>query len=176
MDLKTYELSEKAKYDKIWSKMDYSSKNLEEFYRFIKPYLYGRCLDIGCGRGTLVEKLTKEKLFTVGIDISLKGVFPGTKGYFHENPVWRTGFRKKAFDVSFSTDVLEHVPMELVPLAIQEIDRVTGGLTLHHIATFDDHEYFGERVHLTVMPIGWWMDQFKECKCKVLLRERKLWR
>ncbi len=175
MDLAEYEVRERAKYDKIWSMMDYSSRCQEEFYRFIRPYVFGTCLEVGCGRGKIVDRLNREGLLTVGTDISLIGVLPDTLGYFHPFPSWDLRFLDKSFDTSFSSDVLEHIPTELIPLVIRELDRVTSGITLHDIATFDDHEYFEEKVHLTVRPMGWWVDQFRDCRCKVILRERRLW-
>jgi ubiquinone/menaquinone biosynthesis C-methylase UbiE len=76
-----------------------------------------------------------------------------------ECPAWSMPFADKQFDVTYSTDVLEHFPTDLVDIAIAEILRVTKHKSIHVVATFD-HVRNGEVLHKSVYPIEWWKEKF----------------
>ena len=73
-------------------------------------------------------------------------------------------FKDNQFDYTFSTDVLEHIPLEMVEKTIKEIYRITRVETFHCIATVDDPNY--PNVHLTIESIEWWKGQFGKANGK----------
>jgi ubiquinone/menaquinone biosynthesis C-methylase UbiE len=85
-------------------------------------------------------------------------------GIFFEAPAWRTNFADMQFEYTCSTDVLEHIPTELIDDTIKEIYRLTKRKTIHVISTEPDKKYNGHEVHLTVKPIEWWREQFARLK------------
>ncbi len=116
-------------------------------------------LDLGCGHGRAVRHLRDRGYKCLGVDITLIGVGKDKKGFF-EAPLWKTPFRDNEFDYTFSTDVLEHIPTDMIEATIKEIYRITRVETFHCISIVDDPNY--PNVHLTIKPIDWWKTQFKK--------------
>jgi len=81
------------------------------------------CLDLGCGDGTILDKLDAQ-WFKVGLDISYNALF--------NNKVERKvlacssmlPFRSNSYDLVICTEVLEHLPSEQFEFSINEIQRV----------------------------------------------------
>lgn len=178
-----FEQSERSKYREIWQRGAYKSKSvhwLQNILKFYGDITYG-ILDIGCGDGSFVTWLLNNGQDAYGCDITLQGVNSCQIGRYYECPAWDMPYKDASFDITVSMDVLEHIPTELIPATIKEIDRVTRHNSIHIIATFPDHTYNGHEVHLTVKPIEWWAEQFKVMQCHVTLIERttkdwKIWR
>lgn len=157
---------EQAKYKKQWTS-DYTPSRCAIFMgRFIyeKSLPGEKLLDIGCGNGMVTRDLNQMGHQCTGLDITLAGV-TGDKSGFVEAPIWRMPFKDSEFDMTFSTDTMEHLPEELVETAIKEIFRITKSESKHVIATFP-HEKDGEQLHLTVKPISWWQEQFNRLNTK----------
>lgn len=165
-------LKEKAKYDYRW-KTDYKASQCAEAWA---EYIYRasrkgeRLLDIGCGDGTTVKILRYIGFDCRGADITLAGCknFPNyhNKCIFYEAPAWNISFaRDHAFDFTFSTDFLEHLPQEKVEASIQEIFRITKKRTFHCVAIFPDTRD-GVELHLTIKPIEWWQEIFNKFNTK----------
>ncbi len=135
-----------------------------------------KILDIGCGRGVAVAYLLKAGYKVIGLDITLVGVISDIKmADFHksfvEAPAWTLPFKNGEFDYTFSADVLEHIPTELVDDVAKEIFRVTSKRTLHVVSTQPSGLVKG--LHLTVKPIGWWKEALSRhnvrgIKCRVM--------
>lgn len=186
------ELSEKNKYKTAWmSGLEGVSKTALPVFNYLKPLLSKntKILDIGCGNGMVVELLRQEGYNCYGVDITLEGLnnhvskiqyykdidFKIHKEYYIQAPIWNLPFKDNEFDFTFSTDVLEHVPPELIKPSITEIFRITKNNTLHCIATFRDKRG-GYEFHLTINPIEWWKKQFKKYNIdskKYILYDRK---
>ena len=154
------EAKEKKKYDDCWSS-DYKRSQcaaplIEHVLRTMKKG--DKVLDIGCGDCTTVIGLREAGVDCLGVDISLAGVPHGLHGVFGA-PVWDMPFDDDQFDYTASTDVLEHVPTDMIPKAIKEIFRVTKRKTFNVVALFDGIRN-GVILHMTVKPIEWWIDQF----------------
>lgn len=131
----------------------------------------GKLLDVGCGKGLLLEYLETffPKLEMHGVDLSEKGIeLAKCKAKLQQAEITKLPFEDETFDYTVSTEVLEHI-VELEK-ALSEISRVTktGGKTIHmfpykdtvpsdeHVNEFDEesvlltfNKYFRE-VEVTV--------------------------
>ena len=125
-----------------------------------------RILDLGCGDGFITFSLIDKGFeYTQGVDITLEGVNTYQPDVFAEAPLDTLPYNNKEFDFTFSVDVLEHIPPELVEATIREILRVTKTKTYHCIATFPDNRR-GYSFHPSCHPITWWAEQFKKYNTK----------
>jgi SAM-dependent methyltransferase len=181
------EKQEKEKYTNAWKcGAEGQSKTAWYVFNYLKNTLDKnyKILDLGCGNGLVVELLKQEGYNTIGVDITLEGLkqytpmikftpeiklTPKIENYF-EAPLWKLPFENNQFNFTFSSDVLEHIPEELVEQSIKEIIRITNRRTFHCIATFRDNRK-GYNFHLTVKPIEWWREQFNKFNDKSILIE-----
>lgn len=129
-------------------------------------------LDVGTGRGFFpYEALKACPLLwgAVGVDLvdsferTLLKSFSGRLTY-HVAAAQALGlFTFESFDVVTSFDVLEHIHPDDVDLALEEMHRVAKWFTAHSICCrpsgFGD--VLGRNLHLTVRPLGWWVDKLK---------------
>lgn len=162
------EQEEKRKYTKAWEcGAEGPSKCVTPLIKYISQCGHGKMLDIGCGNGVVAMALRDKDFDCYGLDITSAGLIPGMRNYFYEAPIWHMPFKDNEFDFTFSTDVLEHIPPQMVDHAIREIYRITKRKTFHNIATFEDNR-LGFRFHLTVQPIEWWREKFARLNTKKL--------
>ncbi len=169
IDIEQLEHSEKVKYI-ARHKGKYLSQVAVPFAEYLKEIVSGSCLEIGCGVGATMDCLMDVGIESVGLDITLKGIIHRRHNLpVFEAPVWDMPFEDKSFDFTFSTDVLEHIPPELVDRSIEEIIRVTKIKTIHQIACFDMHDD-----HLTVREISWWKEKFLKFSLRSDITERKI--
>jgi len=183
---------EKEKYSNAWrSGAEGQSRTAWHVFEYLKTKINKdmRILEIGCGNGVCVELLRQEGFNNVyGMDITLEGLkkyqamidakrfkqpipefFPKLE-YYTESPIWQTPFKDNEFDFTYSTDVMEHLPPELVEQSINEIYRITSKGTFHCIALFKDVR-MGINFHLTVQPINWWKESFDKLNTKKINTE-----
>jgi len=185
---------EKEKYTNAWKDgAEGRSRTNWVCFNYLKNKLNPnwKILDIGCGDGMFVELAIQMGLNIKGMDITLEGLkqhkpiikinqpipnfAPKIENYY-EVPIWETPFKDNEFDFVLSSDVLEHIPPNLVDKSIQEIIRITKSKMFHCIATFKDNRMKYE-FHLTVQPIEWWINKFREFNNKNLeieIVDRKL--
>jgi 2-polyprenyl-3-methyl-5-hydroxy-6-metoxy-1,4-benzoquinol methylase len=173
-----YTKTEKEKYQQIWDSIDYTSGNAIEFantvHRIIQEdHCYANIVDLGCGSGITMKKLMGLGYINVyGIDITLNGIKDVPTDRLLEAPLWNMveGILNEtewpAPTYTISTDVLEHIPPEMVEQTIKEIIAITCYKTIHCIFTRPDKTYCGYEVHLTVKPIDWWQRQFDRLNTK----------
>ena len=87
-----------------------------------------KVLDVGCATGVAVKALQDSGYLVKGVDISSEAVSQGTargvEGLITA-PADGLPFEDGTFDVVLSTDVMEHLPVELVPKALKEMVRVS---------------------------------------------------
>ena len=85
-------------------------------------------IDIGCAKGYLVEAFTNLSFDkTFGIDTSnyaIESSHKYKKNYI-ESSVLKIPFPSNFFDMSICIDVLQELPINLIPAAIREIKRVS---------------------------------------------------
>jgi SAM-dependent methyltransferase len=99
--------------------------------KIIKKYtdfnLSKRILDAGCGTGGVISGFKNTETLIAGTDTSLESIVLGKKRNSIINgiqaSVTNLPFRDKIFDISISTEVLEHVDDDLS--ALKELCRVT---------------------------------------------------
>ena len=75
-----------------------------------------------------------------------------------------------AFDVVFSSEVLEHVPPALAAASVRELVRITRGdifVTISLRRSGLDPKRGPTKVHLTVRPREWWEKLFIDAGCEV---------
>jgi SAM-dependent methyltransferase len=81
-------------------------------------------LDVGCGMGRLLSRL-KNRCACAGADISSKILQRSLmKAVCAQAHIQSLPFASKSFDAVLCTEVLEHIPEDLFPLAIAELRRV----------------------------------------------------
>lgn len=155
-------VEERKKYDDLWANQGYKPSQTQGM--IVQALLgggftEGKILEFGCGNGAAVEVLISKGLEVQGVDITLAGLVENRNGHYTEAALWDMPFGDRDFDMTYSTDVLEHLPPDKVAAAIKEILRVTRRVTVHVIATFPCPMY-GQELHLTQQPIAWWQEEF----------------
>jgi len=123
-----------------------------------------KVLEMGCGKGMAVNSLHNIGINVYGVDIVIEQI-KEKNSYFFKAPLWDLPFKDNEFDFTFSTDVLEHLPSNLVDKSIKEIFKVTKIKTFHCIALFEDNRG-GFHFHETVKSIEWWKEQFDNLNSK----------
>ena len=156
-----------AAYNDFWARDDRigsdSYPNIDDLIEQIVATVgYGRVLDIGCGEGRLVRALIEKGVDAYGIDVSSVAINRATQycpGRFQCASVIDLPFTDHYFDAIVSTDCLEHIDPNDVPIAIAELRRICSQYAFFTIATTIDRE---EHWHLTVKPRKWWEERFFE--------------
>ena len=150
-------------YDGYWALPDrHGSESFEDASAVVSEILEllpdGRILDVGCGMGGLVHEFSSRGFDVLGLDPSRKAIDycrENCSGSFETGSVLRLPFEDHSFDTVISTDCLEHLAEEDLPLAIREIARVARRQVYLRIATRPDRD---KKWHLTVRPRKWWED------------------
>ena len=148
-------------------------------------------LDFGCGIGGWTAFLQKTFGFkVVGIDISKEAIKRAKKTYYDEKIHFLVAdcqhlpFKKEAFDIVFSSDVLGHIPD--VPRALKEIFKVLkkrGAVSIYSEASFDS-DFFSQNLikkigfdpwahsitfrHVSLYPLHKLLDIIKDVGFKVI--------
>lgn len=119
-----------------------------------------KIVDFGCGpRGGLREALGPERVISYDPYVEV----------FSESP-W-----DQSFDVLFSSDVLEHLPLQAIQEFTTQVARCAPKYIFLNISTRSAEKSFsdGANVHLTVQPTRWWQETLsgfwgKHYECRVL--------
>jgi SAM-dependent methyltransferase len=165
-------MTEKEKYETLWTRGDYSSRSAIPYADTLmgEKYFKGLILEVGCGDGRTANKLIMAGYDVIPTDITLKGFKYAIPGAI-ECPVWELPFPNGIFDVTYSTDVLEHVPPNRIRTALVELRRVSkpDAWHFHQVATFP----MGDE-HLTVLDIIMWNKLFMQYLSNFKLYQRQL--
>lgn len=126
-------------------------------------------LDIGCSYGWAVAKLVEMGLRASGVDVAKPAVRRGVKAGLDLHLASATGlpFPDRSFDLVMSTDCFEHLRPEDVDAAVGEAWRVSARYLAFKINPRPDGSTHwkllaGTRLHLTVRPLEFWIDKFRE--------------
>lgn len=66
------------------------------------------------------------------------------------------------FDLVTATEVMEHMPVDLVPQALQALARSAEKYIVTLIFTGNEDEYQDDPSHINPRPADWWIARFKE--------------
>ncbi len=153
--------------------------------REVVPYIldnldFDSILDVGCAKGWAVYQLTKVGKKSQGIEITRLGVESAKqlgRNVKQGNILNMYNIKDNSFDVTMTTDVLEHLHIDDIDKAIKNLIRVSSKYTVHRIATWagntnnwKDFKHLIPDPHLTVRDLNWWEDKFKQHGCKLIKR------
>lgn len=117
-----------------------------------------RALDVGCGRGVMVEALAQREVWAVGVDL---GADVRSRRCAQANAL-ALPFASGTFDMVAALDLVEHVPWDLQDALHRELRRVLAprGLLFVTVPTraprFCYSSDVGVRNHyLTLLPLEW---------------------
>ncbi len=118
-----------------------------------------RVLDVGCGRGWVVEALRAGGVDAWGVDPSpyLAGL-SRIQPYHIRASADRLPFDAGAFDVVLCTDVLAHIPEPFVERSLREMVRVCRGAFVAAVDCADPTK----QGHTTMRPRAWWVERLAE--------------
>ena len=156
---------ERDKYQRMWAHPEYRQNSpgerlLTDFLHRI-PWQKGDTLiDLGCGTGRAAAKLHHAGLKVSMLDITETSLDPLVRQLglpFYEACLWEP-LELPTFDWFYCTDVLEHLPLERVDMALDSIQSITGKGGYFQVAMFNESfgDMIGETLHLTVQSIGYW--------------------
>lgn len=147
-------------------------KSFATYYKafIIKLFLNPKtCLDIGCGRGSLVKALRKFGIDAYGVEISehaLDLADPTVKQYLKLGDITKLPYEDSQFDVVFTFDVLEHIERSKIKQAVNETIRISKKYVLHKIYTKENKwiSWFHgkDHSHISVFSKRFWQKLFLE--------------
>ncbi len=175
---------EAAKYNQDYYRMHYWAEDLpgrkgnkslsyndpEHYERFeflattlLEEFEFNSFLDAGCGLGLLMLRLSERGIASTGIDVSsvAKALYEAIPAGRNPRPRFEVGFLHtipfcdRSFDLTWCSDVLEHVPIFDIELSIAELIRVT---KKHLVVTINmDNPY---EFHPTILSRDTWRALF----------------
>jgi len=128
----------------------------------IKEFNPRRVLDIGCAKGYLMKYLRNRSIEADGVDISEYAVAnadPSIRPYIMNCDISkRTLYQDDYFDLICSFNLLEHLTIEELKSAVDEIKRICSKDFLFTIDLWSRQD----KSHKTIMSREWWNDFFKQ--------------
>lgn len=155
---------ELAKYQKIWKRAEYRQWSPGEAAvpTFIAnlPWEKGdTVIDLGCGTGRAGASLADRGLSVTLLDFCADALEVASLPFITAN-IWRLP-RELQCDWIFCVDVMEHIPEEKVKDSIRGMAGMAKRGGFLQIALFEDGcgSLIGEKLHMTVKPMAWWLVQ-----------------
>lgn len=128
-----------------------------------------KVLDIGCGRGRLVQALRKRGVDAYGVDISEHAIDLAPdeiKPYLRRADVLRLPYADNEFDLVVSFNLLHHMEQGNVRRAVNETIRVAKDTIIHkihtHENTFHYMIYRNDLSQRSIFPIRHWKNLFEK--------------
>jgi ubiquinone/menaquinone biosynthesis C-methylase UbiE len=120
-------------------------------------------LDVGCGRGEVVDMARNLGLGVRGCDVVPELCCPG-EGIDLIAGAHRLPYSSNKFDLVTCTDVMEHILEDDVPTVLSEMARVSCGPILLVICHIPDRpgKYGPDALHVTVQLRTWWENKIRE--------------
>lgn len=169
------------KYTKMWGIEAYRTVSPGEelaqvFLAQAKPKPGSEIIDFGCGtgRGSLQLAMFGGLRVTM-VDFARNcldaDILPMLETQAHALRFVKADLEKTlpvAAEYGYCTDVMEHIPPEKVDITLNNILRASQHC-FFAISTVDDRmgALIGEKLHLTVQPFAWWLDQFNKRDCAI---------
>lgn len=129
----------------------------------INNYKFSSVLDAGCGSGDVVKYLISKGYKAKGIELSgqvLKDYSKDLlkKGIVQQGTLKSLPFKDNEFDVVFSSEVLEHIHEEDIPVVVSELYRVCKNVIFLTISLRPSSNF--NKYHITLKPREWWESHF----------------
>jgi len=175
------EMTEKAKYEKMWEIDDYRAVapgegSAQIFLDQARPMKDSTCIDFGCGtgRGGLIISALGTMVVTL-LDFAENALDEDVAQIVKAQPdrlKWLQADLTQKIPMhaayGFCTDVMEHIPPDQVDLVLENILRSANNV-FFQISMEDDvmGARIGEPLHLSVHPYEWWVKKFNEHDCVV---------
>lgn len=135
------------------------SKNL---VKMIESFAPRTVFEFGSGLGHVLREARRHGIGIVGTETSdyaiTHSVCPEAIVRIGEIPAHSLPFGDGAFDLVFSTEVMEHVSEEATLPVLRELHRICSGHALFTINTFS----LDEPGHINVHPREWWLRAFAQ--------------
>jgi len=153
---------ERNKYRKMWDQEEYRGFSPGEHivgiaHSMFKKYgAVGSLIDFGCGTGRASDRFKQLGYEVTMVDFASNAV--EVEGIdFIESCLWSLPSHLKA-DNGFCSDVMEHIPTEMVGRTLDCIHKATTDLMLFQIALTPDScgQLIGETLHLTLWSESQW--------------------
>lgn len=149
-----------------------------KWWRSVASYYPNRSrwLEAGCGACGLVKTLLRTGYDAFGVEISDSAISGPCRDLVREGRVkkgslHRIPFESAQFDLVFSSEVLEHIPVELIPSVIKELKRVAKGKLFLSISLrrskLDPKPPTLPVIHVTVKSRQWWEEMFSREGCTI---------
>ena len=153
---------EREKYEKVWEDDRYRRYSpgeglVHEAFMSMNMKPGDSLIDYGCGTGRALEHFIGWGLTVTGVDIAENCM--ETDVNFVRACLWNLPDLQSTW--GYCTDVMEHIPEEMVlPVLEQIAERSERGVFFQIALTKDASGplILGEPLHLTVKPMDWWFD------------------
>lgn len=155
---------DKTYYEKTGVKSGFDGGADSGLYYSIAVHLHksfpevGDILDVGCGKGFLVQHLTNLGYRAEGTDFSAYAV-KNAVGKVKQADILhlKQAYKRKRFDLAVSWQVLEHIQPHLIPQALGQIYGILrkGGYFVMTLPVVDDGRK--EISHYCIKPREWWI-------------------
>ena len=172
-------MDEIKKYDTVFRDRGYRSKEASQGLRYVdelcENYKFNVVLDVGCGPGWSVLAFLMHGKQAQGIE-PCKYLFgeelrvPAGLGIVKQASIVDIPCPADSFDMVFCTDVLEHVQEKDIHQALTELVRVSKKYIFCSIASVEAQMFPDLKLHQTVKPREWWLEQFSKFKLKEIKR------
>ena len=119
-------LNDVFKSEEIWDNYDSGNtiiKKAEELKSLI-PDDVDSILDVGCGNGVITNYFNKYYKKVVGVDVS-EAALKQVEGESQQCSSAELSFKDNSFDMIFSSEMLEHLPDDILKKTIDHIKRIS---------------------------------------------------
>jgi len=116
-------MSYKSKQYAMLNKPIEVGRHLERVRRYLQPERDDHVLEIGCGRGFLIDRVRRELApTTAGVDLNPEAIANAITDGLSVMDAQSLGFEDETFDKIYSFHCIEHIPD--LTCAFRELDRV----------------------------------------------------
>jgi SAM-dependent methyltransferase len=159
---------ERVKYERMWAFTEYRDDHVtahaETALAAFRPGPGDSIIDFGAGAGYACAAFLSAGLQVLAVDIAVNAMAPDLTPHVPRllGSLWDIPVSLVA-DWGFCCDVMEHIPPTRVEEVLRTIRRSTRRATYFCISLRPDGcgELIGERLHLTVRSLAWWLDQIR---------------
>jgi SAM-dependent methyltransferase len=117
-------------------------------------------LEIGAGRGYVLQKLAREGVRGVGLEISKHCFLTRVTPNLINHDVCEAPWIDEKFDLAYSIAVLEHIPENKIDLVLEEL-RLCSVRGIHGIDFGANDDSF-DKTHVLLRPFEYWRAKFDE--------------